>query len=46
MDFIVKFAQVHETFRQAELKALASLQGIDLVIKEYDPDVSTLKQAL
>lgn len=41
MDFLVKFAQVHESFRVAELRALASLEGIDLAITEYDPDVST-----
>ena len=46
MDFLVKFAQVHESFRLAELKALATLEGIDLVIKDYDPDVGTFLLAL
>lgn len=44
MDFLVKFAQVHESFRVAELEALALLEGIDLTIKEYDADVSTLDE--
>ncbi|KAF4122374.1 tRNA (guanine10-N2)-methyltransferase [Geosmithia morbida] len=38
MDFLIKFAQVHETFREAEIKALALIDGFDLIIKEYDPD--------
>lgn len=40
MDFLVKFAQVHESFRVAEIKALALIDGVDLIIKEYDDDVS------
>ncbi len=46
MDFLVKFAQIHETFRLAELEALATLEGIDLVIKSYDSDVSAALQSM
>ncbi|KAF8252288.1 tRNA guanosine-2'-O-methyltransferase [Wilcoxina mikolae CBS 423.85] len=34
-DFLIHFAQIHETFRKAELEALAQLHGIPLEWKEY-----------
>lgn len=40
MDFIVRFTQSHETFRLAELKALAEVEGIELTVKEYRAEVS------
>ncbi|OAQ64137.1 tRNA guanosine-2'-O-methyltransferase TRM11 [Pochonia chlamydosporia 170] len=36
MDFIIKFAQAHETFRVAEIQALAVIEGIELEILEYN----------
>ncbi|PHH92072.1 hypothetical protein CDD83_9098 [Cordyceps sp. RAO-2017] len=35
MDFIIKFAQTHETFRRAEIEALAVVEGVDLAVVEY-----------
>lgn len=40
MDFLVRFTQVHETFRIPELESLAKLEGVNLTIKEYREDVS------
>ncbi|KAE8396523.1 hypothetical protein BDV23DRAFT_189961 [Aspergillus alliaceus] len=36
MEYVIRFAQVHETFRQPEIQALATLAGIDLEILHYD----------
>ncbi|KAF3356135.1 Dual specificity protein kinase pom1 [Verticillium dahliae VDG1] len=38
MDYLVRFSQFHESFRLAELKALAVVEGIDLRILEYSDD--------
>ncbi|RDA87465.1 hypothetical protein CP532_2827, partial [Ophiocordyceps camponoti-leonardi (nom. inval.)] len=35
MDFLIKFAQTHETFRLAEIEALAEVEGVDLTVVEY-----------
>ncbi|KAM4066987.1 putative RNA methylase family UPF0020 domain-containing protein [Hirsutella rhossiliensis] len=35
MDFIVKFAQTHESFRLAEIEALAVVEGVDLAVVKY-----------
>ncbi|UNI19208.1 tRNA (guanine(10)-N(2))-methyltransferase [Purpureocillium takamizusanense] len=35
MEFIIKFAQTHETFRLAEIEALAITEGVDLTVIEY-----------
>ncbi|KAG9248392.1 S-adenosyl-L-methionine-dependent methyltransferase [Calycina marina] len=37
MVYMIRFTQVHETFRLAETKALAVLEGIDLEIISYSP---------
>ncbi|RJE19207.1 RNA Methylase [Aspergillus sclerotialis] len=40
MEYLVRFAQSHESFRQPELQALATLAGIDIEIiyyKKYSP---------
>jgi hypothetical protein len=42
MEYVIRFAQVHETFRQPEIQALASLAGIDLKIVYYNPWVCVL----
>lgn len=36
MDYLVRFAQTHETFRQPELKACATLAGVDIEIITYN----------
>ncbi|KAJ5089496.1 tRNA (guanine(10)-N2)-methyltransferase [Penicillium argentinense] len=36
MEYLIRFAQVHETFRQPEIQALATLAGVDLEIVSYD----------
>jgi len=41
IDFLVRLVQWHETFRKAELEALAVLAKIRLEIVEYSDDVST-----
>lgn len=40
MDFIVKLAQTHESFRLAEIEALADVEGVDLTVVEYSPEAS------
>ncbi|KAL2828903.1 hypothetical protein BDW59DRAFT_170692 [Aspergillus cavernicola] len=36
MEYLIRFAQVHETFRRPEIRALANLANIDLEILAYD----------
>ncbi|KAE8375121.1 hypothetical protein BDV26DRAFT_283698 [Aspergillus bertholletiae] len=36
MEYVIRFAQVHETFRRPEIESLAALAGIDLEIVYYD----------
>ncbi|KAI8670173.1 hypothetical protein LRP88_01382 [Fusarium phalaenopsidis] len=38
MDFLIKFAQAHESFRVAEIEALALVEGLDMKIIEYSED--------
>ena len=40
MEYMIRFTQVHETFRLAEVKALAVLEDIDLEVLSYSPSVS------
>lgn len=35
MDFLVKFAQTHQSFRRAEIEALAGVEDVDLTIVKY-----------
>jgi tRNA G10 N-methylase Trm11 len=42
MDYMIRFTQVHETFRLAEIKALAELENINLQILSYSPSVDLL----
>lgn len=39
MDFLIKFAQAHETFRVPEIEALALVEGLDMEIVDYSQDV-------
>lgn len=36
MEYLIRFAQVHESFRLPEIKALATLAGVDLEVVFYD----------
>lgn len=36
MEFLIRFAQAHETFRQPEIEALASLAGYEVKFLYYD----------
>lgn len=40
MEYIIRFAQINETFRQAEIEALATLAGVDCEFVLYDKYVS------
>ena len=42
MKFLVRFVQIHETFRVAELESLAVSHDIQLEIVEYITEVSYL----
>lgn len=46
MEYMIRFTQVHETFRLAEIKALAILEGVDVEILSYSPSVSTRMSAV
>ncbi|TVY82003.1 tRNA (guanine(10)-N2)-methyltransferase [Lachnellula suecica] len=37
MEYMIRFTQVHETFRLPEIEALAVLEGIDLEVLSYSP---------
>ncbi|CRG84866.1 NAD-dependent histone deacetylase SIR2 [Talaromyces islandicus] len=36
MECVIRFAQIHETFRRAEIEALATLAGVDVEFLWYD----------
>jgi tRNA (guanine10-N2)-methyltransferase len=36
MEYLIRFAQVHETFRRAEIEAIATVAGIDIEFLSYD----------
>lgn len=40
MEYLVRFAQTHEAFRLPEIRALASLVGVDIEIVSYNDHVS------
>lgn len=42
MDFLIKFAQTHESFRLAEIEALAVVEGVDLTVVDYSDQVRLL----
>jgi tRNA (guanine10-N2)-methyltransferase len=39
MEYLIRLAQMHETFRRPELESLAELHNVDLVILEYSDEV-------
>lgn len=40
MEYLIRFTQWHETFRLAEIQAIADLHKIDLKIVSYSDEVS------
>lgn len=44
MKFLIRFAQVHESFRRAEIEAIGTVEGLGLSVLEYDLLVSTQPQ--
>ena len=42
MEYLIRFAQAHETFRQPEIEALAALAGIEVKFVIYDHYVGVL----
>lgn len=42
MEYLVRFSQWHETFRLAELKALAHVADIDMQVLAYSDEVSLI----
>jgi tRNA G10 N-methylase Trm11 len=38
-EYLVRLAQVHESFRKAELQALAELAGVEIEFVSYNEDV-------
>ena len=39
MEYLIRLAQMHETFRRPELEALVVLHNVDLEILEYSDEV-------
>lgn len=46
MEYLVRFAQMHENFRKPEIDALAQLAGLHLQWIFYSDDVSRCSSAL
>jgi tRNA (guanine10-N2)-methyltransferase len=41
-EYLVRLVQVHESFRKAELQALADVAGTDIAFASYDEDVGKI----
>ena len=41
LEYLIKFAQVHETFRRAEIEALAIVENISLTVVDYNNEVGS-----
>lgn len=39
MEYLIRFSQTYETFRLPEIQALAVIEGIDLEVISYSPEV-------
>ena len=39
MDYLIRFVQIHETFRKPEIEALAVLTDVDVEFLSYSEDV-------
>ena len=42
MDYLIRFVQVHESFRKPEIEALAVFHNIDIEWIQYDENVSDI----
>lgn len=42
MDFLIRFVQVHEQFRQAEIEALGAIAGVLVEVISYSNKASSL----
>ncbi len=40
MEFLIRFVQIHETFRKPEIEALAAVQDVDVEFLTYAESVS------
>jgi tRNA G10 N-methylase Trm11 len=40
MEYLIRFIQMHETFRKREIEALAELAGVNIEFLSYFKDVS------
>lgn len=40
MEYLIRFAQCHETFRLPEIQSLATLAGVELEVVSYNDHVS------
>lgn len=40
-DYLVRLVQMHESFRQAELQALADIAEVSIEFVQYEEEVST-----
>ena len=45
MDYLIRFVQIHETFRQPETDALAGLAGLNIEWLAYSDDVRASLEA-
>ena len=44
--YLIRLAQVHESFRKVELQALADILGVNVEFVSYEEDVSQYSQHL
>lgn len=44
MDYLIRFIQTHETFRQPEIEALAELNEVKIEWLSYSHDVGSLSR--
>jgi len=43
MEYLVRYVQMHETFRKPETEALATLHGLDIEWISYSEDVGNVR---
>lgn len=44
MEYLIRFAQAHESFRKAEIEALAALVGVNVEFLVYTEDVGCISR--
>lgn len=45
MDYLIRFVQIHETFRKPETESLAEMAGIEVEWLSYSEDVREHREA-